>query len=829
MERRIFIFSVLAGLLFSIIVPARELPTLSADKKITLGTLPSGISYYIVNNPTDNGYADMALVRRGEIPDAQLRSETADVAEFFSRRGVGFRREGMFSGYDGGTVFRFDRTPVSDLDSALLYTFTLAGRSRNAQAVVVSGNIDPKTVLQRMEVFSLMVPKVHKTPLSTEGYVWEGSPAALARKDTAARHGFLQLEYSAPRVPAAQMNTAQALVNDIFARELLTIVRGRLERNLRKAGLPYGSLVTDHVGSDETAFDERYVVRVETDRVEEALGVCSSTISALNESGALYEEFRDAKRIMLHEMLLLGKNAVSNSEYVDRCVSAFLFGGSLAPFSEEVKLFAMKNVSDTTELRLFNHFTRAILSDRRNLRIEYGGCPIGPDKALDVYLNTPSVEENGSGFIFSSADTLGLPSRFPRVKIKDEKPDALTGGVAWTFSNGMRVLYKRIRGSGMFDYAFYLGGGYGSVKGLREGEGGWFAPLASLMETGGLGAGQLRNMLQSNGIEMDFNVSATGMDIRGSAPYYKLPLLLRSLISLSMQHSVNMDDFEYFRSCRRISSAAEDIDATLYKVLCPGFALSPHQSVDVLDETTLSHALDYFNERFSHCADGVLVLVGDLDETLLRKALCKHLGGFSTERGASSRQSVSYKPRSGKSIYMKEGEPQRVELLLTADYPFTSAGYFASLIAGDKLRRALVQALYPEGVSVDVSMEFTTYPEERLWCRISVLSSDPAGLPDGCGPADMTSVITIVRKTLSSLSSRGISESELKAGKDNLLLRFRQNGTAEEAISNVLTRYALGKNIMSGYSATIGTINAARIREILSSLENGGRIEYIVR
>ena len=625
------------------------------------------------------------------------------------------------------------------------------------------------------------------------------------------------------------MNTAQALVNDIFARELLAIVRYRLERNLRKKDIPYGSLTTQHIGSDETSYDERYIIHIVTDQVGPALEVCSTTFSALESSGALAEEYKDVKKGLLHEMLRLGEKNLSNSEYVDKCVSAFLFGGSLAPFSEEVKLFAMKNVSDSTELRLFNHFAKAIISDKRNLRIEYGGSPLPPDEVLNVYLNASPQEENGAGFIYSSADTLGLASRFPRVKIKDEKPDALTGGVAWTFSNGMKVLYKRIRGSGMFDYAFYLGGGYGSVAGLREGEGGWFAPLSSLMETGGLSAGGLRNMLHSNGIEMNFNVSATGMDIRGSAPYYKLQLLLRSLISLSVEYSVNMDDFRYFYDCRRIDAASENIDATLYKVLCPGFALSPYPSINVLDQTTLSHALTYYDERFSHCSDGVLVLVGDLDETTLRKTLCKTLGGFSTVRGASSRRSFSYKPRSGKSTYMKDGEPRCVELLMTADCPMTSAGYFASLIAEDKLRRALVEALYGEGVSVDVSMSFSTYPEERLWCRIGILPAESEGLPDGCGPADMAKVITIVRRTLTLLASKGISDAELKAGKDNLLLRFRQDGSAEEAIANVLTRYALGKNIMSGYSATIGTITAARVREILSSLESGGRIEYIVR
>ena len=76
----------------SITVPAADLPSLPADKRIIRGTLGCGATYYMVTNPTEKGYADIAVIRREEPPSGESRRSLR--ADFFSRMAIAPRPEG---------------------------------------------------------------------------------------------------------------------------------------------------------------------------------------------------------------------------------------------------------------------------------------------------------------------------------------------------------------------------------------------------------------------------------------------------------------------------------------------------------------------------------------------------------------------------------------------------------------------------------------------------------------------------------------------------------------------------------------------------------------
>ena len=93
-----------ALLCISISMPARELPPLPAEKNIVSGTLENGIRYYLVTAPAKKGFADFALVRKGEIPSeitsAQMQSlekfSGLSPERFLLRNGIGAPRQGFF-------------------------------------------------------------------------------------------------------------------------------------------------------------------------------------------------------------------------------------------------------------------------------------------------------------------------------------------------------------------------------------------------------------------------------------------------------------------------------------------------------------------------------------------------------------------------------------------------------------------------------------------------------------------------------------------------------------------------------------------------------------
>ena len=824
MSNRLFhIFLGLALLTVSRTVPAQTLPSLPVDAKIQKGSLRCGVAYYMVKNDERKGYADFAVVRRGEAP-AQADEESLETA-YLSRNGIGPRPGGYFRDFDGSTVLHLDRVPVYDanaLDSTLLVTFAQVAASSAAEAVIVAGDIDPAEFKKKMDIFSMMVPQHFVENSHGPDYVWEPSvmPSVVWKPTQSGDKGVVRIAYASPRTAQEQMNTAQALVMGILSREFRTVALRRIERNLRDAGIPYGKVDFQYLNSSETGGDEEYAVEVLTDRehLEPAMKTVSQTLAGLDEFGIPVNEFVQAKQAMMAGMLLRGGAALSNRKYVDRCVSHFLYGANLAPYSEETRLFARKNVADSTETRLFNQFSTSLLSQLSNLTLEYRAQldSLDEDNALFQY-NLAYLY--GSTFRDSKdyswqRDTSSLDVSCPKVKIKETKPEPISGGSLWTFSNGIRVVYKQVPGSRMFNYALLLGGGLSGVTGLEEGEGGYFGDMLSLYDAAGMSAPDFRDHLAVNGIDMQTQVSLTFTSIHGSAPSSKLPSLLKALLALANNRTVNRGEFEIY--LRNAAWARESVEDRLYKMMYPGFSYTSRKYPSALGQATQAKAAQFWESRFSRVNDGMLVIVGDVDEVTVRKDLLKYIGGFRTQRGAESRKAVRYTPVSGGMQKGSEGE-KGAYVRLDAEFPLSGVNYVMAEVGADVLRRHVVAALQGTGLSTEVTTGFHSYPQERLWMVVS------------CEGKKASAALPAIREGIRKAAAATVSQKDVNAYKAMVLSDMNRELTAPETVvSAVVARYGIGKDMVSHYKESVNGITPASLKEMLSALASGRTAEYVV-
>ena len=822
MSSRLFhiLFS-LALLTFSRIVPAQTLPSLPMDGKIQKGTLRCGVAYYMVKNDEVKGFADIAVVRRGEAP-SQASVEGLET-KYLSRFGIGPRPGGYFRDSDGSTVLHLDRVPVYDanvLDSTLLVTFAQVAASRAPEAVIVSGDIDPVEVKKKMDIFSMMVPQHFVENSHGPDYVWEPSvmPSIVLRSEPMGDRGIVRVAYAAPRTPQEQMNTAQALVMGIFSREFRTIAVRRIERNLRDAGIPYGRLDFRYLNSTETGGDEEYAVEVQTDRdhLEAAMKIVSGTLAGLDGFGIPEQEFVDAKKVMMAEMLPRGTRLLTNREYVDRCTAHFLYGANLAPYSEETRLFARKNLPDSTETRLFNQFATSLLSQLSNLTLEYRA-------RLDTLDEDNALFQYNLAYLYGSTfkeakdyswqkDTSGLEVGCPRVKLKETKPEPVSGGVLWTFSNGMRVVYKQVPGRQTFQYALLLGGGLSGVSGLTEGEGGYFGDMLSLYDAGGLAAPDFRDHLAVNGISMDAQVALTYTSIHGEAPSSKLPTLMKALLALANGRTVNRGEFDIY--LRNAKWAQEPVDNRLYAMMYPGFNYSAKKYVSGLNPGTQAKAAQFYEALFSRMNDGMLIVVGDVDEATVRRTLLRYIGGFRTQRGTAPRKTLRYQPRAGVVTHREPGAGKGVFVRLDAEYPLSGVNYATAEVAVEVLRRNLVAALEGTGMSVEVTTGFHTYPQERLWMFLSCE-----------GGTDLDAV----RKGIRQAAASTVSARDLTALKAMALAGMNQElAEPETVLTALVVRYGVGKDLVTHYKESVNGVTAARVKEMLSTLAVGSTAEIVI-
>ncbi|MBR3075032.1 MAG: hypothetical protein IKH11_04665, partial [Bacteroidales bacterium] len=226
-----------AALGFGAGLGAQTLPELEKASEITTGSLPNGISYYLVKNSGTPGFADFALVQPLRNDRVGARENLVSLPHFFGRKpyrflasnGVGYGERGYIQHFRNSTVFRFADVPVSGAevcDSMLLMLFDLARASEYEQAIVVSGNIDVPGVIERIRILSMTIPR----RLSVEdswAYGWKQQDKPIITTATSPV-GSISVFYRSPRTERELMNTIQPVMSRLLASELDIVLNHRL-------------------------------------------------------------------------------------------------------------------------------------------------------------------------------------------------------------------------------------------------------------------------------------------------------------------------------------------------------------------------------------------------------------------------------------------------------------------------------------------------------------------------------------------------------------------------------------------------------------------------
>ncbi len=839
---RIFKHIFIAALLgISIMMPARELPSLPAEKNIRTGTLQNGIRYYLVASSAKKGFADFALVRKGEIPTeltaAQMRGlenfPGTTPESFLIRNGIGAGWNGYYEEWDGSTLFRFPDVPMynrSVADSTLLLTFALVAESPAPQAIVIAGDISHEDILRRMDLFSLSVPKMHREEVEEE-YVWEPyiSPSFVLKtlKDT--DEALVSVSYFAPRTPRRYMATAQPVVMNIFAGEFEVLVRERVRRKLLAAQVPFSSIDVDFLQSTETSGNVKYTISVGTDKthIDAAMEAISMTVSSLAAFGAVWEDFDQARRSLGPQLRRKARSVPTNREYVHRCVRSCLYGSSLASRSEAYRVYARHASMDTAALGFFNRLSASFLNPSANADICYE-APLDTLDDLEAFFRYNLNYLKGSAMtpdtLFGTvgADSSRLAGIPAKVKLRKEGTDPVAGASLWTFSNGFRVFYYPLKGMDGLSYSFVLPEGYSSAGNLLPGESGYFTDLLSLYKSGGLPAERFYGILRAAGIEMTPEVGICATTFSGTVPLSRLPLLFRALTTLRTESEPDPEAFRIYCEGEKLrlesrKGAAYCVDAKLSESIHPGNAYTGYKSSDALTEDLYGKADRFFRERlFKEMTGGYLVLAGDADPAALKKTLCSLLGGLGVKPSASViGRTLQYDTDSGRHFLRGKDLTDKVHMRAECVFPLTGKTWYMVPMVEEAVRRIAVRAAGTRARNLRVRCGLSPYPQERLNLSLSFDLAE--------GPAE--EVMVDIRRALDRKDA--VTEEDVRA------LRGLAQGLAEDSFKTpegvirlVTMRYTYNKDLKTRYKENIQSIARGDVVSALDALYNGSWAMY---
>ena len=826
---------------------AQDLPSLGRRSGITSGTFPNGISYYLVPNTYSKGYANFALIQKCADNQEDVRASLD--YDFFASKGVGYTPDGYISYAGGSAIFNFEDVPTYRsvaLDSTIILLFNIVGRHKGEQAIVASGDLDVARLKDRLYIMSLTVPKRTPAPEAPE-YEWKPSsaPRFIHYGNGCNSLAEISVTYSSSRIPRKYMGTPQPLVTNMFAHQLGYILRKRLEELFDSNKVPLAYVRFKYRDSASTDSDETFTLMagVADSDVREATRLIAGVLSDIDRNGVSAEEFQDAKARFQTAMDRSADAPVTNREYVSSCVANYIYGAGIVSHKEAISFFSGRKIALEQDRSMFNRFIAALIDPARNLAVSYGT----PSDSLDTdalkrefqaaWKNTPVR----TAYHVKSNDTLAL--YYPvekKMKIKSEGIDPQTDGTVWTFANGMKVVFKKTDDK-QVRYAMMIRGGYTEVPEISEGESAFVGDMLGLYDICGMSPMRFRNMLEANGITMNCEVTIADMCIRGTAPADKANLLCRSLLSIHKNRSLNKEAFAYYKSCEALRQedfrhSTDGINAVTDSIMCPDFYYPVTKTVEKLGDDLPEKAEKYFAAQFLKCQDGIIFIEGDLNPSALQKILVRSMGAFRTGKAFSVRPKVEYRLRSGWSTYTVDktdrliGAGSGANLALAAERPFTMQNWCAFRIAVEYLRRELIKDMAPLGQYFEIYPQLQLLPVERIAIFVNCSPCPSAGLPADVEPADPLEVVSRMRDALPRITASSLSAETLKGLREALAKEMAGEASDPDYVMEAfLLRHSEGKDVLSNYSTYLSKVTAEDVMNVISSLDRGSKVEYIIK
>lgn len=867
------LFACVAALLLAISVPAQDLPLLPGDPAVKQGVLPNGMTYYLSNNPSTKGKADFALVQKtgrlttGDSADsypAELARNTLDYVprlggrspqDFMTDHGAAAGRNGFVEVTDDATIFRFPGIRLSDgkdmIDSTLLVVMDMTERVTwteddyfkkwyvpSDQAIIVSGDIDVNSVAEKLRMLSYMTPKGESS--ERKEHVWSSldKPEIISGEASADGLSCVSLAWRSARPPRNLMNTVQPVTFEMTMHSLGEIACMRLRKLLKDRNIPVADVAYEYIDASATPYDEELAVKavVGADDSQAALLAIAEVMASLDGAGVSVSEYRTARSRFVDNLRDLSSDPLkSNEECVDRCISAFMYNSSSGSHKEKLKYHESRILPDTTATRLFNDIIAALLDGSKDLVVR---CPETEEGFLSR-MDSVWTANAASDLVKSAApnlrDTVSFPGPGPKIKVKSAKKDHLSGGTVWTFSNGFKVVYRNMPSENRLYYTLALNGGYGSIPDLSSGEGAFLPDYLDLCFIAGLKASDFKSILASEGMTMNATVNLSNTLVRGYVPENRASLLMKSLLALACDRRPDEAAFSYYLKSNdlalRHQAGSEQARMTaIDSIMCPGYIYSAYKAPGKLTPAFAAKAERFYSGQFAKMNDGVLVIVGDLDEDVLKKTLLEYVGAFPVMDAAFRRPVVRYQPVSGWSTYTVEGAANSVDVVMSARMPVTAANHASASVAAMILEQRLTERMSSAGLHAKVSYNCRIYPEERLNLIVSVTEAPVSGFAAGTQELGSIDALGVLRSALSGISGMEMDEGRLSACKASLKNAVSMQMKSPLYWTDAMTlRHLDGKDLTTGYVSRIDAVKASDVKSVLELLEDGSKVEYVIK
>ncbi len=871
--------AVLSLLFLPFFVWANEIAILPQNPNLTTGTLPNGTHYYIYKSQAVKGMADFALVQKlgPDINDAnnygfvtaKARKTLAELPQFHNQEpqsylisnGASLSNEGFIEFRNDATIYRFKNILIARkdavIDSTLLVLFSIINDfssdetdfqkewcSPERNAIIVSGDVDPLKIKEKLSVLSLMVPSKEASK-ELPRYSWISSDESTynVNKVEGKTLSKIELSYSMARMPEVYMNSVQPMIMEKFIGELCLVLENRIKDILFAKSIPYTSLSCTYLSSLDSSSDESFDVSIEIleSDIEKALSAIAIAMGTVDWNGIDEYEYLYAKKTYLN--LLEKKNeekSITNSASLERCIAVFLYNAPLSSRQEEYRFITNRVMDDAVELKLLEQISKALLDSKKNLSVKI------TTSREDINVADLRKEFEGSwngSYDFNFKNWYGGELSFDVVtnqklsrKMKSvySRKEPISGGQIWRYSNGVNVIYKKMKTGGKLHFALASTGGYASLPELATGEGAYLTDIFKTFAIGDIPGEAYRRSLASKGIEIDAKVGVFDSKIFGTAPMDSLSLTLAVLKDIALNRKI--DTLARDAYIANVPLQLASMDGTtkerlvkVEEVLCPGYLYSSFMSQDVVTKSLYERADELFAKIFNNIDESFIVLIGDQDEEIVQKQILPIILTMPVSPVVINRPIVRVQPIVGNKTIVEQSKNPNTDFIVSNELRLTTENYIAAQISTFLLQDRLSNRLTADGFQVKSTMRFNQSPDERLTIYLSLVPVNPEGLANPRTNLTALELIANMRAALNEDIDIDYIKKLLPFYQAILKEEYNRDSQKPSLISEaVMLRYMSGKDLMTRYLPSLDSITPEVVMNVINKLRDGATVEYIV-
>ncbi len=781
------------------VAQAQNLPLLPQDSRIQKGVFANGLNYYVTGNDRIGGVASFAFVVKG-LPDStdadaaiisgnRRRLGNRSVRDFMIAGGIASSGSGYVYSTGDATLAVFPdvllKTPQS-LDSLLLVLSDTADGLFSATdsegyslcrsgdcAIIISGDMDAKSVIAKLQSMLLMVPPPANPRPAAEKHPRQDGFEPLHRISDDS----YSVTYRFPRIPQELMGTIHFAVIRKMVGQLSALVRDKVVRLAESEGKPVPNLAVVYESSADGPGAESLTFRVSADSSAlndaKELLLCSlgetsrgaiSGDEAVLSSKAYVKSLRDAA----------ASGSRTNDGYLSLCAASFLYGAPMSSDSQLLAFNTSRHVRDTVELRVVKRFASAMMG-------------------RDTLLNSYRTPEHISELAVDQNDTLLLPVAVDRKKFSPRiSTDPLSKGHVWKFPNGVRVIYKKMNTDGRLYWAICLNGGYGQIASLPEDKAAELEEIfREKISISGIPSDKFRYLALYKGLTIQPRIDFSVTQISGEADSDQAEFLFKTVLGICNEG---------------------DLDVSSLR-----------------DSTLVADAYSCISSRFRKMNDGVIVLVGDIDADGLRKRITPYIKQLHTSPTAAAHRASRPETRLRRASETVRTDRDGIVTRLAADIPLTAENYYSAALAMMFLHQRTALALSDSGLSADIRWDFSTRPVDRFTLDL-IVSAQESRLPESAADRDayLRKYYDRVRRCIDSMADDPIDAATLAALKKVLVTNH--NNLRNSPLywrDAIIRRYVDAKDFETGAEDKINAVSADKVVRIFGRLKEGTRLETV--